>query len=254
MQKLAPTFNLTTIACKFGTVLLCVIELLTRSHLKFCFLINVFKIASCGNWLLAVSWHAVQYLRQRVIIYCKDQHSSQCSNWKLYWSCKYSTLFFAATGVFCFSAFGHSKQYSPGLLSNRASVTQTAPKQAIQNNKKTRLINKGGDILFHAQVLFMLHSLAYTRGRSIEHQQMPRRNGQQHILFTTSWKQMDLFGSAPNLKCSNEAVCYNAAASPLSYNRLGSRLGFECIVLSILLVDNKSQSSSVLLDTKCYSA
>lgn len=84
MQKLAPTFNLTTIACKFGTVLLCVIELLTRSHLKFCFLINVFKIASCGNWLLAVSWHAVQYLRQRVIIYCKDQHSSQCSNWKLY--------------------------------------------------------------------------------------------------------------------------------------------------------------------------
>lgn len=69
---------------------------------------------------------------------------------------------------------------------------------------------------------------------------------------------MDLFGSAPNLKCSNEAVCYNAAASPQtpSNNREGSRLGFDCIVPSILLVDklhHNSQSSSVLLDTECNS-
>lgn len=65
---------------------------------------------------------------------------------------------------------------------------------------------------------------------------------------------MDLFGSAPNLKCSNEAVCYNAAASPqtLSNNRKGSLLGFDCIVPNILLVDKlhyNSQSSSVLFDS-----
>lgn len=97
MHKLVSTVNLTMIACRFSIVLLCVIKLLTRSHFKLFFLINVFKIASCGNWLLAVSWHAVQYLRQTVIIYCKDQHSSQCCNWKLYWSCKYSSLFTAVT-------------------------------------------------------------------------------------------------------------------------------------------------------------
>lgn len=69
---------------------------------------------------------------------------------------------------------------------------------------------------------------------------------------------MDLFGSAPNLKCSNEAVCYNAAASPqtTSNNREGSHLGFDCIVPSILLdkLHHSSQSSSVLVDTKCYIA
>lgn len=70
---------------------------------------------------------------------------------------------------------------------------------------------------------------------------------------------MDLFGSAPNLKCSNEAVCYNAAASPQTpfNNRGGSHLGFDYIVCTILLVDklhHNSQSSLVLLSTKCYSA
>lgn len=61
---------------------------------------------------------------------------------------------------------------------------------------------------------------------------------------------MDLFGSAPNLKCSNEAVCYNATASPQtpSNNREGFRLGFDYIVTSILLWDKlllNCQSSSV---------
>lgn len=128
------TFNLTMTPCKFSTVLLCVIKLPTRSYFKFCLLVNVFKIASCGSWLLAVSWHAVQYLQQVVIIYCTDHHSSQCCNWKLYWSCKYSTLFFAVTGGNPHLA--HYRHYSPSLLSSRGSVTQTTPKLAMENNKR----------------------------------------------------------------------------------------------------------------------
>lgn len=70
---------------------------------------------------------------------------------------------------------------------------------------------------------------------------------------------MDLFGSAPNLKCSNESVPYNAAVRPQapSNNRAGSRLGFDCVVPSILLLDklhHSPQSSSVSLASKCYNA
>lgn len=53
---------------------------------------------------LLASQHAVQYLGQSVIIYCKNQHSSQCCNWKLNWSCKYTTFYIAATeGILFFS-------------------------------------------------------------------------------------------------------------------------------------------------------
>lgn len=165
-------------------------KLLTRSHFKFCFRVNVFKMASSGHWLLAVFWHAVQNLQQRVIIYCKDQHSSQCCcNWKLHWSCKYSTLFFAVReGISVFPHLAYYRHYSPGLLSGIGSVTPTAPKLAVDNTEKTRIQEREGDILFHAQLWFPVDSLDYSSGRSIEHQQMPLRNGQQHILFTTSWK------------------------------------------------------------------
>lgn len=62
---------------------------------------------------------------------------------------------------------------------------------------------------------------------------------------------MDLFGSAPNFKCSNEAVSYNATACSRS-SKLGPHLGFDCITASVLLLDN-SPSSLVLLDPKGYS-
>lgn len=189
MHKLASTFNLTTIACKFSTVLLWVIKLLTRSDFQFCFLHkciqNCIILQLTFSGVLACC--AVLATKGRLIIYCKDQHSSQCCNWKLYWSCKYSSLFFAVTGGS--SVFLHLAQYrhySPGFLSSRGLVTQTAPKLAMENNK--RKAGNIGHILFHAQVLSMLHSLVYSSGRSIEHQQRVLRNGQQHILFTTLWK------------------------------------------------------------------
>lgn len=113
-----------------------IIERLTRSHFKFCLLIHVFRIGLCGHWLLAVSQYAVQYLWQRVIIYCRDQHSSQCSNWKLYWSCKYSTLRSLPWGGM--AVFPHVVSSHVVHLAHcrRGSGTLTQPKQAIPQKKK----------------------------------------------------------------------------------------------------------------------
>lgn len=60
---------------------------------------------------------------------------------------------------------------------------------------------------------------------------------------------MDLFGPAPNLNCSNEAVCYNAL--PAHFNTPDSRMVFDCIVSRALLVLN-FDSNSVLLLLKLY--
>lgn len=90
----------------------------------------------CGHRLLAVSRHAVQYLWQRVIIYCTDQHSSQCSNWKLYWSCKYSTLCSLPWGGMAVFLHVVSSHVVHLAHCHRGSGTLTEPKQAIPQKKK----------------------------------------------------------------------------------------------------------------------
>lgn len=191
----------------------------------------------------------MQYLRQGVIIYI-TVHSAVIGNC---WSCKYSAFSFAVTRrtpfYFLFvSPLSTLPPNSPGLLSSKAAVTQTAAKLARRSNR-TWFYNREGDILFCAQVEFMLCCLAYSTEKSIEHQQLLPRNGQQHILFTTSSKWMDLFGSAPNLKCGNESVSYNAVVSlqTPSSNRADSHMGFDSIVPRELLgkLHHPSQSQSV---------
>lgn len=53
---------------------------------------------------------------------------------------------------------------------------------------------------------------------------------------------MDLFGCAPNLKCSNEAVCYNAVSirqTPFNRRELLC-VGSDCTVLEYITGDKSS--------------
>lgn len=93
----------------------------------------------------AVSGHAVQYLWQGVIIYCAVLHSSLCSNWKLYWSCKYGTLcLLPSVEDCCFSACGPYTCYSPSSLSRRVGCANQEQNKETTKKKKTSWLMRVG--------------------------------------------------------------------------------------------------------------
>lgn len=59
---------------------------------------------------------------------------------------------------------------------------------------------------------------------------------------------MDLFGPAPNLNCSNEAVCYNAAASSFQY----ATFSYGLWLYSIQSIISAQFSQFILLVSKLH--